>query len=49
VAAGCRAGGSGRARFRDWADLLPGGVAGGDTVDLADILDAGIDDGGSLL
>jgi anti-sigma factor RsiW len=32
-----------------WTDLLPGGVAGGDTVDLADILDAGIDDSGSLL
>ena len=29
-----------------WTDLLPGG---GDTVDVADILDAGIDDGGSLL
>jgi hypothetical protein len=32
-----------------WTDLLPGGVAGGDTADLADILDAGIDDSGSLL
>ena len=32
-----------------WTDLLPGGSTGGDSVDLADFLDAGIDDGGSLL
>ncbi len=32
-----------------WTDLLPGNFASGDTIDLADILDAGIDDGGSLL
>jgi len=32
-----------------WTDLLPGSFAGGDTIDLADILDAGIDDGGSPL
>jgi hypothetical protein len=31
-----------------WADLLPESF-GGDTNDLADVLDAGIDDGGSLL
>jgi anti-sigma factor RsiW len=32
-----------------WTDLLPGSFAGGDTIDLADILDAGIDDDGSSL
>ncbi len=31
-----------------WTDLLPGNF-GGDTIDLADILDAGIDDSGPLL
>jgi len=31
-----------------WTDLLPESF-GGDTIDLADVLDAGIDDGGSLL
>ena len=31
-----------------WSDLLPEDF-GGDTIDLADVLDAGIDDGGSLL
>jgi len=32
-----------------WTDLLPGRSGGGDTIDLADILDAGIDDSGSPL
>ena len=32
-----------------WTDLLPGSAAGDDAIDLADVLDAGIDDGGSLL
>ena len=32
-----------------WTDLLPADFGGGGTIDLADILDAGIDDGGSLL
>jgi len=31
-----------------WTDLLPAG-SGGDTIDLADILDTGINDGGPLL
>ena len=31
-----------------WTDLLPEGF-GGNTIDLADVLDAGVDDGGSLL
>jgi len=31
-----------------WTDLLPAN-AGGDTIDIADVLDAGIDDGGSPL
>ncbi len=32
-----------------WTDLLPADFGGGDTIDLADILDAGIDGGGPLL
>jgi len=32
-----------------WTDLLPADFGGGDTIDLADILDAGIDDNGSPL
>jgi hypothetical protein len=32
-----------------WTDLLPGNVAGGDTIDLADVIDAGLDDGGTQL
>jgi hypothetical protein len=32
-----------------WTDLLPANFGGGDTIDLADVLDAGIDDGGSPL
>ena len=31
-----------------WTDLLPESF-GGDTIDLADVLDAGIDDGGAPL
>jgi len=31
-----------------WTDLLPAN-SGGDTIDLADVLDAGLDDGGSPL
>jgi hypothetical protein len=32
-----------------WTDLLPADFGNGDTIDLADILDAGIDDSGSQL
>ena len=32
-----------------WTDLLPGEFGAGHTIDLADILDAGIDDSGPLL
>jgi len=32
-----------------WTDLLPENFGGGNTIDLADILDAGIDDTGSSL
>ena len=32
-----------------WTDLLPANFGGGETIDLADILDAGTDDGGPLL
>jgi hypothetical protein len=32
-----------------WADLLPGNLAGGDAIDLSDLVAGGIDDGGSLL
>jgi hypothetical protein len=32
-----------------WTDLLPANFGGGDTIDLADILDGDVDDSGSLL
>ena len=32
-----------------WTDVLPTGFAGGETIDLADFLDAGMDDEGPLL
>jgi hypothetical protein len=32
-----------------WADLLPGNIAGGEAIDLSDLVAGGVDDGGSLL
>ena len=32
-----------------WTDLLPGNFGGGETIDLADLVDGGVDDGESLL
>ena len=32
-----------------WTDLLPASLGGGDAIDLADVIDAGFDDSGSLL
>jgi hypothetical protein len=32
-----------------WADLLPGNFAGGEAIDLSDLIAGSVDDGGSLL